>query len=132
MSTSGERATYEAGDTVIKYSGATGVGHVLTEEQAASLNQGGSPPTFGGWEVRRTDEPIHYFPNCAGKEYDDLSWSIQDTTCETCLMGRATALSGWRWTHPSNTKEVAFLKSKLGERVEGMGDQQNPYCPEER
>jgi len=43
-------------------------------------------------------------------------------------MARAWTLRGWRWTHKYNAKEVAYLRSVLGHKVDGYADKE-AECP---
>ena len=56
-------------------------------------------------------EESHYFPHCGGVDRKGLSRSLEDTTCRACLQERANDLAGWRWEHPLNTEDVAYLKA---------------------
>ncbi len=103
----------------------TEVGRYLSEKEASSLNRGENPwePTaLSRVRVRRPVRKVHFFPECGGRKHKTLSRSIQATTCKHCLMKRARALRGWRWSADYNQSEVAFLTQSLGSRVEGLAE----------
>lgn len=92
-------------------------------EEADALNQG-EIPWEGVSKVTRPKGKVHFFSKCRGSEPRRIAYAVQDTTCLHCLYARATRLKGFRWTHEHNTEEVAFLKSKLGSKVDGFDAEQ--------
>ena len=113
---------YKTGDVLMLTYTKIQVGRRITADESDALNRG-EIPWEGVTSVVCPKGKVHYFPTCGGKEIVSLSRSVSSTTCKTCLLRRAIMLRGWRWTHPNNTEEVAYLTAQLGSRVAGFGDQ---------
>lgn len=122
-----------AGDVVwITYDNLRGttVGIRLTEHDAAAVNDHDPPfvipqvntPVVA---VQLPRTAVHWCTPCSGRPFVatyPLARSLDAVTCRRCLMRRARDLAGWRWTHPSNADDVAYLKRILGTRVERFGE----------
>ncbi len=70
---------------------------------------------------------VHYYPpagwsDAPFRQHQHIARSIIDTTHRPCLIERADRLRGWRWSHPHNAEEVAFLADVLGDAVAGYGE----------
>lgn len=87
----------------------------------------------GEWQgvaaLRVARGKVHWLHTCRGLPCHRIARSWSDVTCAHCLYRRACDLAGWRWTHEYNLKEVAYIKSVLGDRVEGFENRPSKEVP---
>ena len=88
----------------------------LDPDDSDSLSGAVTVASSGNWSG--SGAAVRISQSSAGKIFvahldSGIGVTIYNVTCKKCLIIRASKLGGWRWYHPSNEKEVNYLKLKL-------------------